>query len=58
MLSRETEERICKILMNISEAELKFEIARKNLCQTDKFDPNRIFRKLDIKKKIILMKMI
>ena len=51
MLSRETEERICKILMNISEAELKCEIARKNLCQTDKFDPNRIFRKLDIKKK-------
>ena len=47
MLSYETEEDICKIFMIISEAECKCEIARKNLNQMEKFNPYKIFKRID-----------
>ena len=47
MLSYETEEKICKMLMNINDNEKKCEITRNNLCQINNFNPYSIFNRID-----------
>ena len=47
MLSYETEEKICKMLIDINDSEKKCEIARNNLCQINNFNPYSIFNRID-----------